>query len=111
MKLLITSVGSLLGQNVLDGIESRRNLVNVVGMNSIADNPRNFRCDTVYLVNNTNQPEFLDEFLEIVEIEKPDLILPGRDEDCVFLADFKSKHPKEFSNKIPFSCFNNCNTN
>jgi carbamoyl-phosphate synthase large subunit len=102
MKLLITSVGSLLGQNVLDSIESRRNLLNVVGLNSIAENARNFRCDKVYLVRKVSHPKFLDEFSEIVETEKPDFILPGRDEDCVFLADFKSKHPKEFSNKIPF---------
>lgn len=102
MKLLITSVGSLLGQNVLDSIESRRDLVYVVGMNSIAENPRNFRCDTVYFVPEASHPKFLNEFLRIIEIEKPDLILPGRDEDCIFLAAFKSKHLKEFSNKIPF---------
>ncbi len=102
MKLLITSVGSHLGQNVLDIIESRRKLINVVGTNSVAENPRNFRCDTAYLVHNTNNEAFLNEFLEIIHKEKPDFILPGRDEDCIFLADIKSKHPEEFQTKIPF---------
>ncbi len=102
MKLLITSVGSLLGQNILDSIESRRNLIRVVGMNTIVENPRNFRCDTVYLVHKTNSDKFLEDFTTIVEKEKPDFILPGRDEDCIFLSDFKSNHPEKFGKKIPF---------
>jgi len=90
-----------LGQNVLDIIESRRNLIEVVGTNSIAQNPRIFRCDTVYFVHETKEKEFESEFTEIVSKENPDLILPGRDEDCIFLADFKTRHHEEFKNKIP----------
>jgi carbamoyl-phosphate synthase large subunit len=102
MKLLITSVGSLLGQNILDSIESRRNLIKVVGTNSIAENPRNFRCNTVYLVHKTSSDRFFEDFKTIVEKEKPDFFLPGRDEDCIFLSDFEGNHPEEFSKKIPF---------
>ena len=102
MKLLITSVGSLLGQNILDSIESRRGQIEVCGMNTISENARNFRCDTNYLVHNTLSPEFEKDFKRIIEKEQPDFILPGRDADCVFLTDFKEKHPREFVNKIPF---------
>ena len=42
MKLLITSVGSLLGQNILESIESRRNLIEVIGINSTVGNTRNY---------------------------------------------------------------------
>jgi len=102
MKLLITSVGSLLGQNVLDSIESRRNLINVVGLNSVAQNPRNFRCDTIYKVHETSNTLFEKEFLNIISNEKPDIILPGRDEDCVFLADLREKYPERLKHVIPF---------
>jgi len=102
MKLLITSVGSLLGQNILDSIESRRNLITVIGMNSVIENPRNFRCDTIYHVSKTDSSNFEKDFTTIVEKENPDFILPGRDEDCVFLSDIKSKYPDIFVNKIPF---------
>lgn len=102
MKLLITSVGSLLGQNILDSIEGRRNLIHVAGTNSVAENPRNFRCDAVYLVSETHDDDFLNDFLTVVQKENPDFILPGRDEDCVFLSDFKSNYPEGFGNKIPF---------
>ncbi len=102
MKLLITSVGSLLGQNILDSIESRRNMLNVVGIDASAENPRNFRCDTVYLIHKSDSPHFETDFNEIIEKEKPDFILPGRDGDSIFLADLKSKYPEKFANKIPF---------
>jgi len=102
MKLLITSVGSLIGQNILDSIESRRNLISVIGMNTDIENPRNFRCDTVYHVNKTTNQNFKKDFITIVEKENPDLILPGRDLDSIFLADIKNKSPEIFENKIPF---------
>jgi carbamoyl-phosphate synthase large subunit len=102
MKLLITSVGSLLGQNILDSIESRRYAIDVIGIDASADNPRNYRCDTVYLVSKTDSETFSEEFARIIEKENPDFILPGRDGDNIFLSDLKSKYPEGFKNKIPF---------
>ena len=102
MKLLITSVGSLVGQNILDSIESRRNIINVIGINSDIKNPRNFRCDTVYHTNKTASSNFENDFITIIEKENPDFILPGRDEDCLFLSEIKIKYPEIFGNKIPF---------
>ena len=87
MKILITSVGSLVGQNILDVLENPkfkgRDKIHVVGTNSIAGNPQNFRCDKVYLVSNTGTEAFYQEFQKIVEIESPDLVLSGRDEDTL----------------------------
>lgn len=102
MKLLITSVGSLIGQNILDSVENRRNLIQVIGLNSVAQIPRNFRCDKAYLVNRTESADFKSQFLAIVEEEKPDMILPGRDEDCVFLCKIKEEFPNLYGNNIPF---------
>lgn len=101
MKILITSVGSLLGQNILESIESRRNLFEVIGINSTVGNTRNYRCDKVYLVSRTDSAFFEEDFLRIYNEEKPDFILPGGDGDSVFLSEIKSKYPKEFANKIP----------
>jgi carbamoyl-phosphate synthase large subunit len=102
MKLLITSVGSLLGQNILDSIESRRYAIEVIGIDASAENPRNYRCDTVYLVPKTDNETFLEEFTRIINKENPDFILPGRDGDSIFLSDLKSQSPEEYKFKIPF---------
>lgn len=54
IKILIASVGSLVGQNILDALEfpefNRRNLVHITGTNSISLTANNFRCDECYLV-------------------------------------------------------------
>ncbi len=102
MKLLITSVGSLLGQNILDSIESRREFIEVLGINSIADNSRNFRCDVVYLVKDISHKDFGKDFQKLINSENPDFILPGRDEDCIFLAELKKADPVNLAKKIPF---------
>lgn len=101
MKLLITSVGSLIGQNILDCVENRRDLIQVIGLNSVTQNPRNFRCDKVYHVDRTDSVDFQSQFLTIVEKEKPEMILPGRDEDCAFLCKTKEEFPNMFGNNIP----------
>lgn len=100
-KLLILSVGSLLGQNILDVLARRRERVTVIGTNSQVENPRNFRCDRLYRLPEMRQQEvFGQEFQALLEREQPKLILPGRDDDVVFLADFKANNPS-WSNALP----------
>lgn len=94
-KILQLSVGSLLGQVMLDVLEARRESVTVIGLNSVAEVPANFRCDRVYLAPETaHQQAYLPYFEKILHQEQPDLILPGRDEDVCFLAHFRANHPQ-----------------
>ena len=98
MKLLITSVGSLVGQNILDVLDfpglSRRSLVHVVGTNSMADAAGNFRCDRCYLVPETAAADYQARVREILLAESPDLILCGRDRDTLALSELKALHPQ-----------------
>ena len=84
--ILIISVGSLLGQNLLDTLENRRSSIRVTGMNTVGDNQRVFRCDKAYKSPLSNSPDFLEFLQEIIEKERPDMILPGRDYDVMALA-------------------------
>ena len=97
MKLLITSVSSLVGQNILDVLEwpgsSRRSFVRVVGTNSLAAAAGNFRCDRCYLVPESAATEYRARIREILLEESPDLILCGRDEDTLALSQLKAEHP------------------
>jgi carbamoyl-phosphate synthase large subunit len=98
MKLLLTSVGSLVGQNILDVLEhpgsSRRSQVRVIGTNSVADAVCNFRCDRCYLVPLTLASGYLERMRDILQTESPDLILCCRDEDTYILSQLKSEHPE-----------------
>jgi len=97
IKVLITSVGSLVGQNILDALENRRKYLTIIGINSIVESQRIYRCDRAYLAPKTSSLDFETRFHDIVQKENPDLILAGRDEDVVFLANYRknvvtSKH-------------------
>lgn len=101
IKLLITSVGSLVGQNILDSLEDRRSEVEIIGLDSSANNPRNFRCDRVYQVSLLDQREhFTKDFVRIATKENPDLVLAGRDHDVIFLSGIKEQ--VGFVEKIPY---------
>lgn len=98
---MLLSVGSLLGQGLLDVLESRRAHVTVIGLNSVASSPGNFRTDRGYLTPPLAESSaFTARLLEVLALEQPDVILPGRDQDVVFLAGFRNSHP-EHAQRIP----------
>lgn len=92
-RLLITSAGSLVGQNLLEGLAGRRDGLEVLGLNSEADAASNFLCDRVHLVPPMAGPAFAPRFAELLARERPHLVVPGRDDDAVFLADWQERHP------------------
>lgn len=91
LKMMITSVGSLVGQNLLDALDyevfPRRDKVEVVGVNTLADSTNVFRCDAFYKVPMTASEEYLPKMTEILLKEQPDIIFPGRDVDAYRLHD------------------------
>lgn len=93
MNVLILSVGSLLGQVMLDVLAERRQHLQLMGTNSVPEAPSNFRCDRVFLTPETTHPDFLARFEAVAEQVQPELILPGRDDDVVFLAQYLQTHP------------------
>lgn len=93
-KLLITSVGSLVGQNLLDCLEDRRSGCTIVGTNSLADVAGLFRCDRVML-----SPPAADArgwralHDRVLHDEVIDLVIPGRDDDVLALAQWGQACP------------------
>jgi hypothetical protein len=105
IKLLVTSVGSLVGQNILDVLDyppfSRRAMVTVIGTNSVATNPNNFRCNRTHLVPPTASADFGALMAEIIRLEAPDVILCGRDDDTVALTEILAQMPG-CASKLPY---------
>jgi len=88
--ILITSVGSLVGQNILDSLQDRRINIDLIGTNSIVAAANNYRCDKCYLVSEAvDEALYIKELMKIIESEKPDVIIPGRDDDIVILSKMK----------------------
>lgn len=93
-RILITSVGSLVGQEVLEGLDHCRHRYFIVGLNSQADASSNFLCDRIYLGPELSQEEaYRERLASIVAAECPDLVIPARDDDVVWLAKWKEAAP------------------
>jgi carbamoyl-phosphate synthase large subunit len=89
--ILVTSVGSLVGLNILDSIEALRDRLHVVGTNSDPLTPNNFRCDVAYVAPKTaDRDAFSMRLRQIITDEQPDLVLAGRDADLAPLAMIKA---------------------
>ena len=99
-KIIITCVGSLVGQNVLDSLNNRRENLFIIGTNSVAEAANNFRCDKSYLTSiSMNVETYIKELTEIIEKESPDLVIPGRDDDVVILSQM-AKILTDYKNKF-----------
>ncbi len=92
--LLITSVGSLVGQNVLDSLEGRRQSLRIVATNSAAQASNNFRCDAVHLAPPVADAAAWRAFhARVMDEEGVDLVIPGRDDDVLALAQWLEAEP------------------
>lgn len=93
-RLLISSVGSVLGQVILDMLGPDRARMAVIGTNSVAEAPANFACDRVHLVPATSDHDrHLDALERIVRIERPDLLLAARDAELETLPALLDRLP------------------
>jgi carbamoyl-phosphate synthase large subunit len=85
IRLLIVSVGSLVGRNILDSLEfprcPRRHLFRIAGTNSVSGSANNFRCDECHLMPPTAAPEFPEAISRVIRQFRPHLILCARDAD------------------------------
>ena len=90
--ILITSVGSLVGHNILESLARRRQEWRVVGVNSLPLAANNFRCNMAYLApESAQEAAYLSRLREILRIEQPAVVLAGRDLDLPPLASLKAE--------------------
>jgi len=95
IRLLVLSVGTRVGQNVLTVLAGRRHVLSLIATSSVANEPALFDYDAVHLVPATKaEPEAFERaLLDIVARERIDLVIPCRDDDVVFLAGLRDRRP------------------
>jgi hypothetical protein len=89
------SGGSLVGQNILSALIMRRESCQLSAINCIDDEPAIFDYDSVFLAPSLVEArkKFEERFDEVLSIVNPDLIVPCRDEDVVFISELAKKRP------------------
>ncbi len=95
IRLLFLSGGSLVGQNILSSLSMRREGLNLMVMNSKADEPAIFEYDTACYCPSLVEAkkEFETVFYEVLADFNPDLIIPCRDEDVAFVSELAELKP------------------
>jgi len=93
LRLLLLSSGSLAAQNVIDALGERRERCLLIGVNSLEKSAGNFRCDVVFRVPPASSgAAYIDSIADIVRAERPDLVIPSRDDDVLALALLRERH-------------------
>jgi hypothetical protein len=95
LRLLVLSVGTQVGQNILATPARRRADLELIATSSVSNEPSLFDWDTVYVVPPTaSEPEaFERRLLDIVTRERVDLVIPCRDDDIVLLSALRDRRP------------------
>lgn len=87
VRILLLSIGSLAAHNVMQALAGRREHVLVVGANSVAEAAGNFAADVTYLVAPAQrEDEYVGAIERLIADEKPDIVIPARDDDILVLA-------------------------
>lgn len=87
-RILLLSGASLVGQNIMAALSSRRDQLVLYAANSRADEPTLFDFDGAFLTPSvaTDPDAFDQRFDTILSKTKPDLVIPCRDDDVAFIA-------------------------
>ena len=95
LRLLVLSVGTQVGQNVLTVLAGRRDSLELIATSSVPNEPFVFDYDAVYLVPPTAaEPEaFERRVLDIIARERVDLVIPCRDDDVIALGALRDRRP------------------
>ncbi len=92
--ILLTSAGSLVGKVVLDALEARRQGLRLVACDASADGANLRRCDASHQVPLTARPGWSESILGLIRLERPSLVIPGRDDDVEELVILAQTHPE-----------------
>lgn len=96
LRLLVLSVGTRVGQNVLNALNHRRDGLVLIATSSVANEPALFDFDVVYRVPPTavEADAFERALLDIMDREHVDLVIPCRDDDVELLASLRDRRPE-----------------
>ena len=95
LRLLVLSVGTRVGQNVLTTLAGRRDGLELIATSSVSNEPALFDFDVVYQVPPiaADPDAFERALLAIMDRERVDIVIPCRDDDVVFLASLRDRRP------------------
>ena len=93
LTLLLLSGGGHTGSNIMASLAQRRDGLRLIATSDVADEPALFGFDAVYLMPRiaADASAFVARFETLLERERPHLVVPCRDEDVQWVAQFAAR--------------------
>jgi carbamoyl-phosphate synthase large subunit len=99
-KVLVTGAGALLGQGIIRTLQSSSVPVRVIAVDPDRRAVGLHWVDSAYLVPPVREDAYESAIREILEIERPDLLLVGTDVELAFFARHRSSLESEYGTAI-----------
>lgn len=88
LNVLVTAVGSEVGQGVIKALKSSNYDFKIIGCDIDPDSAGFFMCDNYYVVSKASSKKYLDEMIEICQEEKIDILFPNADLELKIMSEF-----------------------
>jgi len=88
-RVMVTSVGSWVGLSLVSCLRESGEPIEIIGLNASPHDPPGDLCDRLHLTPRTADPAFEPALRDLVERERPSVILPSRDGDLHALSQIK----------------------
>ncbi len=100
IKVLVTGAGALLGQGIIKSLRK-----SVLPLHIVAVDPSELAAglywsDRAYLVPMAHDPNYMNEVRQILECERPDIVLIGTDAELVLFASQREELERDFQTNI-----------
>lgn len=100
MKILVTGAGEILGQAAIKSIKAANIDAEIVALNADLAGAGLYWANQYYIVPRAKDRTYLDKIREILEIERPDIILIGTAHEYSVFSSAKETLEEEYSTKV-----------
>jgi len=100
MKILVTGAGEILGQAAIKSVKASNLKVEIVAVNASPEGAGLYWADQHYLVPLAKEPNYMDSMYEIIEIERPDIIIIGTAHEYSVFSDARDEIEREYDTKV-----------
>lgn len=103
MKILVTGAGALLGQGIVRAIKRSTLEAQIVAADPSPLAAALYWSDVTHLLPMARDPSYLDEVLAMIDMERPDVVIPGTDVELPVFAEQRARIERDFGAKVIIS--------
>ncbi|WP_423189022.1 ATP-grasp domain-containing protein [Alkalibacterium sp. f15] len=100
MKIMVSGAGAVLGQAIIKSIKASKLKASIIAVDPSPLAAGLYWVDQHYIVPMANDAEYITKIYEILDIERPDIIMIGTDIELTVFARAGEKIEREYGTKV-----------